>query len=235
MKTAGIIGGIAPESTIVYYKEIVRLFRAVHSGNDYPQVIINSINMTEMLSYISTDKLDELVDYLLAEVGKLERAGADFAVLASNTPHLVFEKLQERSSLPLLSIVEHACQSANALHLKRLGLFGTKFTMQNSFYQDRFRKDHIEVITPDAPSQNYIHEKYFNELVHGVVLDETKIELLGIIEGMKLRHNIDGLILGGTELSLILKDGDDPSVPILDTAKIHIEAIVEHMLKEDRC
>ena len=231
MKTVGIIGGIAPESTIIYYKEIIKAFRAVDAGNNYPQLIINSINMTKMLAFLADNNEDGLVDYLLSETDKLARAGADFGVLASNTPHIVFERLQERSPIPLLSIVEFAVTFAKAMGLKRLGLFGTRFTMQNRFYQDAFLREGMEVIVPDTPSQNYIHEKYFIELVNGRVFENTKNELLEIIESMKARQNIDGLILGGTELSLILKNGDDKDIPILDTAQIHISGIVEYLLK----
>ncbi len=229
MKTIGIIGGIAPESTIVYYKEIVQSFLALNKENNYPQIIINSINMKEMLDYLASNDLDGLTQFLLAEIDKLEKAGADFGLLASNTPHIVFDRLKKGSKTPLLSIVELACRKAEAMKLKRVGLFGTKFTMKNTFYKEVFSLKDIFIITPDDESQEFIHRIYFDELVKGVFKDDTKSSLLKIIAKMKAVDNIDGLVLGGTELPLILK-ANDGDIPFLDTTKIHVEGIIEFLM-----
>lgn len=228
MKIAGIIGGIAPESTVVYYKEIVNSFLRLNNGSDYPCVIINSINMTTMLDYLSKGDLDGLTKFLLSEIGKLAKAGADFGLLASNTPHIVFNRLQKESPIPLISIVEQACRKAKTLGLKKAGLFGTKFTMQNTFYKEIFTREGIELITPDEESQNYIHTIYFNELVKGIILDSTRENLLKIVDRMKSDENIDGLILGGTELPLILKNYDR-EIPFLDTTQIHVEGVMDYL------
>jgi aspartate racemase len=232
MKTVGIIGGIAPESTVVYYREIVNEFLKRLNDGNYPQIIINSINMKKMLDYVTDKNLDELVNYLLGEIYKLSNADADIGLLASNTPHIAFNELKKKSPIPLLSIVELTCNRIKKLGLKKVGLFGTKFTMQNSFYQDTFTKENITIVVPDEQNQNYIHEKYFGELVKGIFKVETKNELLKIVEEMKLKEEIEGLILGGTELPLILKEEDSKDIPFFDTTKIHVEGIINYLLSK---
>src|SRR5947207_6822897 len=123
MKTVGIIGGIGPESTIEYYRLIIAGYRARQTDGSYPQIIINSIDLTKLLGPVTANEPDKATEYLVSEVQKLERAGADFGVLASNTPHLVFDEVSRRSSLPLISIVKSTRDAALALGLKRIGLF----------------------------------------------------------------------------------------------------------------
>ncbi|NEQ52599.1 MAG: amino acid racemase, partial [Leptolyngbya sp. SIO3F4] len=134
------------------------------------------------------------------------------------------------SSLPMISIVEATCVKAKELGIERIGLFGTRFTMQGGFYDKVFATQGIQVIAPDAEDQDYIHGKYMGELVKGIILDETRNNLLEIVARIKQAHGIQGLILGGTELPLILRDSFDPSVPFLDTTKIHVESILERLL-----
>ena len=230
MKTVGIVGGIAPESTVEYYRLLIASYREKKRDGSYPRILINSIDMKKMLDLIAAKELAEMTEYLLEEVRKLARAGADFGLLASNTPHLVFEDLHRQSPIPLLSIVEAACEAAQALKLKKVGLFGTRFTMQGGFYPEVFTKQGIEIILPTLDDQNYIHEKYMGELVNGVFLDETRERLLLIVERLKAKDGIQGLILGGTELPLILREEFAREVPFLDTTKIHVERAVALML-----
>ncbi len=230
MKTVGIVGGIAPESTVEYYRLLIASYREKKRDGSYPAILINSIDMKKMLDLIGTKKMAEVTEYLLGEVRKLARAGADFGLLASNTPHLVFEDLRQRSPIPLLSIVEAACETAQALKLKKIGLFGTRFTMQGGFYPKTFAKEGIEIILPSPEDQNYVHEKYMSELVNGVFLDETRERLLLIVDRLKAENGIQGLILGGTELPLILREGFARGIPFLDTTKIHVERAVSLML-----
>ena len=230
MKTVGIIGGIAPESTIQYYRLIVAGYREHKRDGNYPSILINSINMKQMLDLIGAKRLPEAVQYLKGEIDRLARAGADFGVLASNTPHLVFDGLQAVSPIPLISIVEATCQRASELGLKRVGLFGTRFTMQGGFYDREFEKRGMSIALPADDDQEYIHEKYMTELVNGVILDETKALLLRIVNRLKREQKIQGLVLGGTELPLILKDGDDPEIPFLDTTSIHAQSIIGQLL-----
>jgi aspartate racemase len=230
MKTIGIVGGIAPESTIDYYRLIIASYREQKKDGSYPLIIINSIDMKKMLDLIVTNELAGLTEYLLAEVNKLTKAGADLGLLASNTPHIVFEDIQQKSTIPLISIVESACERAKALGIKKVGLFGTRFTMQGRFYHDAFSRQGITLVVPDLEDQDYIHDKYMNELVNGIFLSETRKRLLTIVDRLKRKENIQGLILGGTELPLILRNGGDQGIPFLDTTKIHVERAVAYLL-----
>ena len=230
MKTAGIVGGIGPESTIEYYRQIISLYRERKADGGYPQIVINSINMTRMLDMIAAGQLAEVTMYLIAELKKLADAGADFGLLASNTPHIVFDEIRTGSPIPMISIVEETCKKARSLGLTNAGLFGTKFTMQGPTYTRVFSKHGINIIVPNPDDQNYIHEKYMSEFVNGIIRDETKSRLLQILGSLKEGQDIEGLILGGTELPLILQDTDDPGIPFLDTTRIHVEAVVDWLL-----
>jgi aspartate racemase len=230
MKTVGIIGGIAPESTIQYYRLIVAGYREHKRDGNYPSILINSINMKQMLDLIGAKRLPEVIQYLKGEIDRLARAGADFGVLASNTPHLVFGDLQAVSPIPLISIVKATCQRADELGLERVGLFGTRFTMQGGFYDREFEKRGMAIVLPADDDQEYIHEKYMTELVNGAILEETKARLLRIVNRLRMEQKIQGLVLGGTELPLILKDGDDSDIPFLDTTSIHVQSIIKELL-----
>jgi len=233
MKTIGMIGGTGPESTIEYYRLIIASYREqVHDGS-YPPILLNSIDMTKMLDLIAANQLAEVTEYLVGEVQKLAHAGADFGFLASNTPHIVFNEIQRRSPIPLISIVEAACRATRALGLNTVGLFGTRFTMQARFYPEVFSREGIALVVPDPADQDYIHEKYMGELVHGVYRAETRERLLGIADRLREREGIQGLILGGTELPLLLRDVGDRGIPFLDTTRIHVEQAVAHMMLED--
>ena len=230
MKTLGIIGGIGPESTIEYYRRTHALYRQLVADGSAPSIIINSIDNKKVLDLVGANKLDELIGYLAAEVEKLARAGATFALLAANTPHLVFDSVAQQSSIPLLSIVAATCEAAKIRGLTRLGLLGTRFTMQSSFYRDALADKQIELVVPGEEEQTWIHEKYMQELLKGIILPETRARLLAIIQAMKERSQIDGVILGGTELSLILRDESVFGVQVLDTTQIHVEAAVARLI-----
>lgn len=233
MKTLGIIGGIAPGSTIEYYRLIIALYREQKRDGSYPPIIINSIDLKRMLDLISAQELAGVTEYLLGEVMKLAHAGAELGLLASNTPHIVFEDIRRRSPIPLISIVEATCAATLGLGLKKVGLFGTRFTMQGRFYPAVFSRQGIALIVPNSDEQDYIHDRYMGELVHGVFRDETRERLLAIADRLKEREGIQGLILGGTELPLILRDVSDRGIPFLDTTRIHVERAVAQMLSED--
>jgi aspartate racemase len=234
MNTLGIVGGIAPESTIDYYRQIVARYRAQRGDGSYPSILINSIDLKKMLDLIGAGRLPEVTEYLLAGVAKLAAAGADFGLFASNTPHLVFEEIRQRSAIPLISIVEATCDAAKALGLRRVGLLGTRFTMQGGFYPKVFSAHRIEVVVPRADEQDQVHNRYMSELVQGVYRDETRAQVLTIVERMTSHEGIDGLILGGTELPLLFRDGPTVSIPMLDTTKIHVERAVAGMLAQTR-
>ncbi len=193
-------------------------------------MIINSIDLKRMVDLFEANDLAGVVKRLLEELGKLAAAGADFALLSANTPHIVFDELRRQSTIPLLSIVEATCDAAKALKLSKLGLIGTRFTMQARFYPEVFSRAGIALAVPEKDEQSIIHDKYMNELVKGVFRPETREQLLGIVDRLKQREGIQGLILGGTELPLVLRDDADRGIPFLDTTRIHVDAAVKMML-----
>src|SRR6266581_6950310 len=230
MKTLGIIGGLGPESTIDYYQKIISLYRERTVDGSYPEFVITSVNLRKGLDFMAANDLAGMAAYLLEGIGKLARAGADFGLISANTPHIVFEDVASKSPIPLISIVEATCACAKARKLKRLALFGTRYTMQGKFYVNLFSREGIELLVPEPNDQDYIHEKYMNELVPGKFLPETRAGLLAIVDRMKAKSEIDGVILAGTELPLILRDPDHNGIPFLNTTKIHVEAAVDQML-----
>ncbi len=142
----------------------------------------------------------------------------------------MFEAINRQSPIPLISIVETACDAAQAMGLRRIGLFGTRFTMQGRFYADVFDRKGMALVTPSPDEQTYIHNKYMGELVNGVILPETRERLLAIVARLRDEEGIGGLILGGTELPLILSGDMGQGIPFLDTTRIHVERIVAQMV-----
>lgn len=228
-KTVGIVGGIGPESTIEYYRFIIEGYRQRQTDGGYPSIIINSVDLHRLIGWINAGQLGPFAEYLVAGVEQLARAGADFAVLAANTAHIVFDQIREQSRIPLISIAEAACDSARQMGLQRPGLLGTRFTMEAKFYPEVFTRAGLAIVTPNESERLFINDKYFGELLKNVFLPETREQLLAIVAEMKRRDGIDGLILGGTELPLILR-GADSDLPFLDTTKIHVDRIVEELL-----
>src|SRR4029453_8060359 len=163
MKILGIIGGLGPESTIDYYGRIIALYRERTGDGSYPQFVINSINMKKGLDFMEANDLAGMADYLIGEIGKLAQAGAAFGLISANTPHIVFHDIASRSPIPLISIVEATCAEAKARKLEKLALFGTRYTMQATFYPKVFSREGIELLLPGPEDQTYIHDKYLNE------------------------------------------------------------------------
>jgi aspartate racemase len=194
--------------------------------------MINSIDSKKLVDLVTANELTQMADYLAAEVERLAQAGAGLALIAANTPHLVFDAVQSRSPIPMLSIVTVTCEAAATAGLRRLALFGTRFTMEAAFFPDIFKSRQIVIVVPNEAEQAYIHDKYMSELFAGIILPETRERLLEIVQAMKEREGVDGLILGGTELSLILREPKAAGLPVLDTTQIHVEAAAKWLLQD---
>lgn len=229
MKTIGIIGGIGPESTVDYYKGIIRAFQGQYADLAYPEIIIFSANLNQLLEIVENKEWNKLTEWLVDRVRALYNGGAEFAVIGSNTPHIVFDEVKSKSPIPLLSIVEATCKRAESLGLKKPGLMGTKFTMGSDFYQKPFYDVGMSVVVPEEGDQKFIHEKLFSEIELGIIKDSTRNGLLAIVKRMVDKEAIDSLILGCTELPLIL-DKDEYGIPFLNTTAIHTDSIVEYCI-----
>ncbi|MDH4210955.1 MAG: amino acid racemase [candidate division WOR-3 bacterium] len=225
MKKIGIIGGLGPEATIDYYRTIINECREQTQG-DVPEIILYSLNLRD---FPSIDNEDAVVKWLLDGLKALHRAGAHFAIISANTPHIVFDKLKPLSPLPLLSIVEETWTAVRALGVGRVGLFGTKVTMSSDFYQRVFENYGIALVVPSIEEQDYIDHKISSELMFNNICEETRNGLLGIAERMISDEDIEALILGCTELPLILTH-DDLGIPFLNTTRIHALSAIRYCL-----
>ena len=230
MRKLGLVGGMGPESTVPYYKGIVYGVQQRLGRDCFPPLTIESIDVFEMLGLCAAQKYDELTDYLLRALDHLAACGCDFAALSANTPHVVFDELSRRASLPLLSIVDAARDCAVRRGVRALGLLGTRFTMEGSFFREPFERAGIRVAVPDAAEREWIQARIEGELERGVVREDTREGFVRIIRRMQAERGIEAVALGCTELPMLLSDEVSP-VPCLDTLRIHVDALVEEIIR----
>jgi len=231
MKRAGIVGGLGPESTVDYYQLFIQKYQdRMNSTQTLPELFINSINMYNIFKFISEDRLDDLVDYVAGAANKLENIGADFVVVSANTPHIVFNEVRKKVNVPMISIVDATFEKAKELNLQNVGLLGTKFTMEHDFFKKPFELEGKKIVVPDEADQQFMHQRIVDELENGIVNEETKQEFLKIINKLIADKDLDGLILGCTELPMILKDGD-VNVSLLNTTEIHVDKMIDQLFK----
>ena len=231
MRILGMIGGLGPESTIDYYRGILARYRARKPHHGYPHVIIDSLDVDKGIAMLDAERLDQLADYLVAGVERLVGAGAEFGFIAANTPHIVFDEVQRRSAIPLISIVRATANHSKALDLKTVGLFGTGFTMRASFYPQEFQRASIALLLPRESEREFIHRIYIDELLNNRFLPETRAEILRIAHRMKAEDGVEAIVLAGTELPLLLRDSGTSGIDFLDTTTIHVEAILDELLR----
>ena len=231
MKRIGLIGGLGPESTVDYYKEIISIFNSRSKDMIYPEILVYSVNFAEFMDMMKKKEHEKLISDLLKKINALAIAGADFAALTANTPHIFFEELNKRADIPLISIVDATCLEARSKGFKRPGLFGTGFTMNATFYQDVFINYDIKIELPQREDRELINYKLFSEIELGIIMNETRDLLIEVIRKMIKKQHIDSLILGCTELPLILRDPEYAGIPMLDTTRIHVREIVNYCLK----
>lgn len=225
--TVGLVGGLGPESTIDYYRRILEAWAREDPGT-MPSIVIDSLDVQRALRLVATDR-PALVEYLLGSLKRLAGAGADFIAMTANTPHIVFDELASRTSVPLLSIVEVCAREAQRRGLRRLLLLGTRFTMEASFFPDVFARHDITVITPSETDRTWVHARYVGELLQGDFRDATRRQLVALVERIRDEQRVDGVILGGTELPLLLTTPDVAGLPTLDTTALHVDAIVARL------
>lgn len=229
MKKIGLIGGIGPESTVDYYKLIIGAFREKYAERGNPDIIVYSADLFRVVQIMEAGDWKLLTDWLVEKVCALHDAGAEFVAIGSNTPHVVFDQVRARSPIPLLSIVEETRRVAHQRGFRKIGLLGTRFTMESDFYQKSFTEEGMTLYVPEKEDRDLIHHRLFTEIELGIIKDSTRRELLTIIERMIAQHSLDAVILGCTELPLILTQ-DEFGVPLLNTTAIHAASIVNTCL-----
>jgi aspartate racemase len=227
MSILGIVGGLGPESTIDYYRRILQEWKRVKPSSS-PSIIIDSLDVDLGLRLVAHDR-PALIEYLSASLNRLAAAGADFAAMAANTPHVVFDDLVARSPIPMVSIVEACAEEARRRNMRRLALLGTRFTMEGDFYPSVFERRGIAVVSPNDDERTWIHDRYIGQLLNGDFRDETRDGVISIVGRIRDQEKIDGVILGGTELTLLLSGPTVAGVPALDTTALHVGAIIERL------
>jgi aspartate racemase len=232
VKKIGMIGGFGPESTLDYYRSLIDQYHQLQGEGSLPEIIIYSMDMYIMLTLVEQKRWDDVTEFILKGVNTLYRAGADFGIISANTPHIVYDRLKNSSPIPLISIVEETSKRAKEIGLQRVGLLGTSFTMRASFFQKVLANNNISVVVPSEKEQDFIQHKLMTEIELGQFLEETRNGLLMIIKRMVDEDLIEGVILGCTELPLILTK-DEFDIPFLNTTKIHVESAIRYCLVEN--
>ncbi|MDD5542007.1 MAG: amino acid racemase [Acidobacteriia bacterium] len=227
MATVGLIGGLGPESTIDYYRRIIDGWQREAPGTA-PSIVIDSLDVARAIVLVDKDR-PGLIEYLVASVRRLSGAGVDFIAMTANTPHIVFEEVAGRSPVPLVSIVEVCVQEAQHRGLHRLALLGTRFTMEANFYPAVCGRHDIEVVLPKDQERAWVHDRYIGEFLEGEFKEETHQQFITLIRRLRDEEKIDGVILGGTELPLLLPERVIADVPLLDTTALHVAAILRRL------
>jgi aspartate racemase len=230
--TLGLVGGLGPESTIDYYRRLLDVWKR-HDPTTAPSIVIDSLDVRRGL-YLAEHDRPALIQYLLASVRRLAGAGVDFAAVTANTPHIVFDDLVAQSPVPLVSIVEVCAEEARRRGLKRVALLGTRFTMEGPFYPTVFGRVGISVVPPISERLGWVHDRYVGELVAGDFRDDTRQKFIALIEQMRDHERIDGVVLGGTELPLLLQAPMIGGLPVLDTTALHVDALVARLRLRNR-
>lgn len=227
-KTIGIIGGMSPESTIAYYQHLTHTYTKRFGDYGYPPILINSVSFQPYVDWPNQDRWDLVAAGLSEAAQQLEKAGADFIIIATNTMHLVFDEVQASVQVPMLSLLEVVGDTIQARGLSTVGLLGTRFTMEQTFYHDALTARGIAVTVPDAPDRALVNRVIYEELTAGRILDESRAEYVRIIQHMA-QQGTQGVILGCTEIPLLIGESD-VSLPLFDTTELHADAALKYAI-----
>ena len=228
-KVIGILGGMSPESTVEYYRYITRTYTERYGDYGYPEILVYSVSFQPFVDWPNEGRWDLVARGLGEAAQKLEAAGADFILIATNTMHIVLNEVQASVDVPMLSLLDAVGEAVLAKGLKTLGLLGTRFTMEESFYQDALASMGIAVLVPGPDDREYVNRVIYDELVAGRIRDESRVEFVRIAESLAQR-GAEGIILGCTEIPLLLSK-DDSGLPLFDTTTIHAEAALEYAIE----
>jgi aspartate racemase len=226
----GIVGGVGPESTADYYRRLIGRWRERGPAGTYPSILLDSLNSKPALDALLEGDLDPAARLCDASVARLAGAGAQRALIASVTMHVVFDRVAVAAPIPMLSILDALVTAAHRAGIRRPGVVATRLTTEGEFFARPFETAGIELVRPVEADRSFVHEVYFNELVKGLFTDETRARLVDVIERMKTRDGVDAVILGGTELPLILRELTYAGVPVLDATGVHVEAAIDWLV-----
>ena len=225
----GIVGGIGPASTLLYYDQIIN--RVYSSTGDYPELVIDSIDMNRMLASFERGDDDAICDQLVGSIFNLRMAGADFAAISANTPHILFERINDRSPLPLLSIVEATVDQIAEARYRKVLVLGTGFMMKSRLYDLALECRGVATAPLSEEQADMLHPLFVPNLENGIVVPEDKARVIAFCEEIIVRESVDAVVLGCTEIPLMIREGD-LSVPTVDTTGIHIRAIADILITD---
>ena len=228
-KTIGILGGMSPESTVAYYEYITRTYTSEFGDYGYPQVLIYSVSFQTYVDWPEADRWDLVAEGLSKAARALEAAGADFVLIATNTMHIVFDEVAASINVPMLSLLDAVGDAIERRGMKTVGLLGTAFTMEKSFYQDALAERGIRVLVPGAEDRAVVNDVIYDELVAGRILDESRQAFLRIIQDLGTR-GAEGVILGCTEIPLLVSE-QAAALPLFDTTEIHADAALRYAIQ----
>jgi len=229
LKLLGLIGGMSWENTIEYYRIINGLIKERTGKWNSAKLLLYSVNFDEILSLENKNRWSDIVLLMTNISRKLENAGCEALVICSNTMHKIADELQKNISIPIINVIDETALKIKELKLKKVGLLGTKFTMEGDFYLKKLEeKYNISVIGPQKDDRDYIHTAIYTEFAQNKFFDKTKQKFLIIIERLKNR-GAEGIILGCTEIPLLIKP-EDSELPLFDTLKIHLNAAADFLL-----
>jgi aspartate racemase len=226
----GIVGGTGPESTIDYYRKAIWRWRAMRPDGTYPEIVIASVDGGTVIRQLGERAFEEVGRTFGEALVGLETAGCDLALIASNAGHLAYDHLEPAPRIDTIHIVDAALDDALRAGYRRLGIIGTRFVVKSDLYPSRFGPAGIDVIAPTDAELTVVHDIYLGELVEGLILDASRARIVEVIRSMRDRDRIDGVVLGGTELALTLTAPTYVDVPVLDTARIHVETAIERLV-----
>jgi len=229
MKTIGMLGGMSFESTLDYYKLINKGVRNHLNGSHSAKIMMYSYDYRELEVLLEKNNWEEVTNRLSEEAIKLKNQGADFLVICANTMHIVADEVEKRSNLKVVHIVKSTLAYAKEKKIKKVLLLGTLYTMQSQMYPTIFKENHIDLVTPNQVDQAFIHRTIYLELIRGIIMESSKVRLLNIIKEHQ-KNGVEAVILGCTELPLIIKE-KDVELPLLNTLKIHVDAVVKYALE----
>ena len=226
MKKIGLVGGTGPESTLMYYKRLNEETDRMTGGKIMPEIVIESVDFRRMWGYVEREETAALTDYLEEKLNNLAKCDAEVIALTAVTCHVVYDELAARFSKPIISIPKAVCDVVTAKGIKKIGLLGTMFTMERDYMKKDLVNAGVEVIVPGEEDRKLVAKRILEELELGIVKESTLKELVDVINRMKEENGIEGVILGCTELPVILNSGNCP-VACFDAVDIHIRKLIE--------
>jgi aspartate racemase len=227
----GIIGGMSPESTVEYYQYITRTYVERYGDYGYPEILIYSVSFQPYVDWPEQERWDLVAQGLSEAACRLEAAGADFVLIATNTMHLVVDQVRAAVTVPVLSMLDVVAEAILARRMRTVGLLGTRFTMEKSFYQDALAGRGISVLVPGEAGRAFVNAVIYKELVAGQIRDASRARFVTIIDDLAAR-GAEGIVLGCTEIPLLVRE-EDVALPLFDTTVLHAQAALDFAVERN--